>query len=450
MRIKKRIFALVMMVVMVFASVSVNAQNTEQQGNDFNDVGSDHWAYEYIQLMTDKGIINGYDDGTFKPSATVSRAEFAKMMVLTLNIEPYSPATATFEDVEKSNWAYKYVETGKYYLTGFKSTSGYTFRPGSTAVREDMAVAVVKGLGINADETDMSILDSYSDEDSISPNLRKYVAAAINEGIMIGSGGSFSPQGNLNRAEAATLLARLIVEEKVTFDEEEKVTFEEAEAEAQKTPTLETVLKDDEVVLEWTEVPSDGFKYYKVVISATDSSPSYPHRGHAVPLGHGTNRYVLESGHSHSGLTLKGGEKYYVAITAVYEGEVYNTSNVETIVLPGDYQEPDESERTPVLDYTTKDNGVKLLWTGVSSSNFKYYKVVLSKYNSTPEYPDDGYLTYISNASETSYFVQELQSYNGGDFGGKVQDETYYMTVTAVYKDGKYTSNTKVVTVPSK
>ncbi len=118
--------------------------------------------------------------------------------------------------------------------------------------------------------------------------------------------------------------------------------------------------------------------------------------------------------------------------------------------IPGDYVEPDTSSLTPTLSATVKDNGVMLDWTKTSSDNFSYYKVVLSKNDSTPSYPGDGYLTYISDVNDTDYFVQELQGYNGGDFGGQVQDETYYMTITAVYKSGKYTSNTKTVTVPSK
>lgn len=551
--------------MLTLSSVSVYAEGSENT-DKFTDVDETHWAYDYIYLMSDLGIINGYDDGSFKPSATVSRAEFAKMMVLTLDLDTSNPPnTPYFIDVDKSDWEYKYVEAAKGYLTGFTSTFGMKFKSDNPAVREDMAVAIVRGLDLAVD-SDNSVLDGYSDADEVSTNLIPYVATAIEEGIMIGSGGEFEPQGNLTRAEAATLLARLLVDEKVVIGEDIKVVIDDFKSDS-KTPVLEAVATDAGVVLEWSKVLADNFSYYKVVVSQTSSTPNYPNVGDALPLsGVDNNRYVLESGNSHGGAVLKGGESYYVAITAVYGGEyftsnveyvtvpgeyvepnigdrtpvldyevrnefddvllewtqvpsdgfkyykvvcsksdsspsypddgyakyisdasstrweltsgdsynggdvggalkggetyyvaitaVYNdgkyTSNVKTITIPGDYEEPDTSERTPYLEASVESNGVELEWTKTSSSNFSYYKVVLSKYDSKPSYPDDGYLVYITDSSDTDHFVQELQSYHGGDFGGTVQDETYYMTITACYSDGKYTSNTVTVTVPSK
>ncbi|MGN1115172.1 MAG: S-layer homology domain-containing protein, partial [Candidatus Ornithomonoglobus sp.] len=49
-------------------------------GTDFVDVSENHWAYEYISSMAERRIIEGYDDGTFLPEKTVTRAEFAKML----------------------------------------------------------------------------------------------------------------------------------------------------------------------------------------------------------------------------------------------------------------------------------------------------------------------------------------------------------------------------------
>ena len=47
----------------------------------FSDVGSSHWAYEYINELSDNEVINGYSDGTFKPSATITKAEYIKLLV---------------------------------------------------------------------------------------------------------------------------------------------------------------------------------------------------------------------------------------------------------------------------------------------------------------------------------------------------------------------------------
>jgi len=455
MRTSKRIWATIMIVAMMLSSISASVSAQGRQKHEFKDVNQNHWAYEKIQMMVEYNIINGYADDTFRPELTVSRAEFAKMMVLTLNLEVYNPKTASFADVKKGHWAYPYVETGKYYLTGFKTSGGIFFRPDRVAVREDMAVGIIRGLGINPDKTDMSVLDSYTDKNAIAPNLRKFVAAAINEGIMIGNNNKFAPKAGLTRAEAATLLARLIEEEKVVFDQEEKVTFDQIKEKATRTPTVEVKIVNGQAKISWTQVPSEGFKYYKVVISKNDSSPSYPSNGYQAAISNvTTTSKVIGSGDGYNsgdfGGVIKAGETYYVAITAVYHNEKL-TSNVETMTLPGTYEAPDESKRTPTLSYSIKNNGVKLNWTQTPKDGFKYYKVVLSKNNATPKYPDDGYATYISDCYTTSYFVQEGTSYHGnGDFGDKIKSEKYYMTITAVYNNGKYTSATKRVTVPAK
>lgn len=115
---------------------------------------------------------------------------------------------------------------------------------------------------------------------------------------MIGSGGSFEPQGNLTRAEAATLLARLLVEEKIVLDDEVKIVVDDFN-ETNTTPKLSATKVDNEIVLEWTKVSSDNFKYYKVSISDDNDSPKYPTTGYHLPLSDvDNNRYVLESGMS--------------------------------------------------------------------------------------------------------------------------------------------------------
>jgi len=45
---------------------------------EFKDIGS-HWAKQEIEFITDKGIMNGYPDGTFQPDKALTRAEYATM-----------------------------------------------------------------------------------------------------------------------------------------------------------------------------------------------------------------------------------------------------------------------------------------------------------------------------------------------------------------------------------
>lgn len=76
-------------------------------------------------VLASKGIIGGYTDGTFRPNNNISRAEVAKMVCIAIGWELKAPATPSFSDVAKDNWAYMYVETAKAHgvLNGYKDGS---------------------------------------------------------------------------------------------------------------------------------------------------------------------------------------------------------------------------------------------------------------------------------------------------------------------------------------
>jgi len=453
MKMKKvtRVVSLVMLFVMVLSMVSIQAQSNRYK-TKFNDVDDDHYASQYIELMSELGIINGYGDGSFGPNDPVLREQFAKMMVITLGLELTKPSTGFFQDVQKNDWSYTYIETARKYLTGYKSNNLDYFKPKEYAQREDMAVAIVKGLGLSVEGVDLSVLDKFSDKVLISTNLKPYVAKAVSEGIMVGSDGKFNPIGTLKRAEAATLLARLITEEKVVYDDT-KVVYDGASLNAtSKTSKLTATVKADKVYLDWSEVSKEGFSYYKVVASKNDSTPSYPGDGYVQVISDVTDSdtYIYPNDKVNSGDTEKliPGTKYYVAITTVY-GDNRFTSNVVEVVIP--VVAVDNSVvKIPVLTATVVDGGIKLQWTKTSATGFNYYKVVLSKNDSTPVYPEDGYLTYITDVNNTSYTIVKNADYNGGDFGGEVeQGDKYYISITAYYDGSQaYPSNVAHLIVP--
>ncbi len=191
----------------------------------FSDLPTNHWAYENIMEMVEMGILSGYPDGTFRPNNTISRAEFAKIMVLALQLETTRPAAPTFTDVATSHWAYEVVESARNYLTGYRDTrtGELTFEPSSVAVREDVAVAIVKAKGFGNAPANLSLLNQFPDREQISPALRNHVAIAVEKGYMRGTDRGFEPQKALTRAEACALLSRIMVRE--DEGEKEKITF---------------------------------------------------------------------------------------------------------------------------------------------------------------------------------------------------------------------------------
>ena len=201
--------------IVVMAGIVIGCMSVSSA---FTDMPKEHWAYDKVEEMTSNGIITGYTDGTFKPNREVTREEFATILTKALDLKTVGEIVK-FRDVEDSRWSKKYIDASSRYLTGYLNNGNYYFAPSSYAVREDMAVAVVKAKGLDDETPDYSVLDRFSDKDKISEKLKKYIAIAVENGIMNGNAnGTFNPLGNLTRAEITALMSNVM--EKVVIDDE--------------------------------------------------------------------------------------------------------------------------------------------------------------------------------------------------------------------------------------
>lgn len=178
----------------------------------FSDVYEIHWAYEAIERCAAKNWFSGYPDGTFRPDGSITRAEAIKVFVSFLG-EPLEQVTeSTYYDVDPSEWYAPYIEAGKELFPKRTSLDGQLkFQPDMPVTREDVIYAIVVALGYT-DETefaDESILNMFSDSNSISSNVRAYAAVAVQNEFVAGhSDGTIGGQDPLTRAQFATLLAR--------------------------------------------------------------------------------------------------------------------------------------------------------------------------------------------------------------------------------------------------
>ena len=452
-KLKRLITFLLCMVLVISSSAAVFAAKPASESKavkpissllnskGFKDVDENHWAYDAIMWMFENGFINGVGNDQFNPSGIVTRAEFAKMMINTLKLEQYSPQTPSFLDVDKKHWAYPFVEGAKSYLTGWRTSSGDYFKPSQSAVREDMAVALVKALGYHNDTVDERILDQFADAGSINKNLRRHVALAVKNGLMEGTNKNgqkvFNAQGNLTRAEAATLLRRAFInnEEKITYDED-KVTYDDTGTYVK--PSVSVANENNTTVVRWNKINSSKLQGYKVVISKYDSTPSYPENGYLYYITDLNKDYAVINNstpynNGDFGKYLKKGEKYYFSVTAVYTDK-----NVAGNAVQFEYKgtENPEAYVAPVVN-VEEDNGKLILrWNKIDSAKFKNYRVVASKGDSTPSYPDDGYLFSITDRNRNYAVIDNTTAYTDGDFGNYfTKGERYYFSVTAVYED---------------
>lgn len=205
----KKIISLFMVLAMCMSFTPALAVDTsvapqKEYRQTFWDVSKDHWAFSYIGELVDKGVLEGYDDGSFRPENTVTRAEWAKIMVLAAGL-PVNDNNVYFTDMQ-GHWANMYVNTARDYLSAY--TDG-TYKPDQAAVREDVTVSMVRLKGYDTSNVDYSYLNQFSDTASISNSLKAYVAVAVEKGLIDGfDDGTFRGQNTLTRAEAAALLWR--------------------------------------------------------------------------------------------------------------------------------------------------------------------------------------------------------------------------------------------------
>ncbi|MDO5708260.1 MAG: S-layer homology domain-containing protein [Andreesenia angusta] len=102
----------------------------------FSDIKG-HWAEPNIRSLEEAEIINGYGDNTFKPDINMSRGEASKIMIGVLNINP-DGSESDFADLGKGHWAYSYVSylSNKGIINGYGDK---TFRPNSSISRAELA-----------------------------------------------------------------------------------------------------------------------------------------------------------------------------------------------------------------------------------------------------------------------------------------------------------------------
>ena len=204
----KKVIAILLTLTMCVSMTTVFAADIQAPQKDypqrFWDVSKDYWAFGYIAELTDRGVINGNEDGSFRPDDTVTRAEWAKIMVLAAGLQT-NDNNVYFTDMT-NHWANVYVNTAKDYLAAYIDGS---FKPDQAAVREDVTVSMVKLKGYDINSVDYTYLNQFADTDSVSNDLKKYVAVAVEKGLINGfEDNTFRGQATLTRAEAATLLWR--------------------------------------------------------------------------------------------------------------------------------------------------------------------------------------------------------------------------------------------------
>lgn len=170
----------------------------------FDDVKSDHWAYESITALAKDSVIKGYEDGSFRPDGKITRGEFAAIIRRAFDLNGTDEA---FEDVTADDWYYTAVASLA--STGLITGDGTMFRPGDTITRQDAAVIIYRYLGKGE-----GAKPGFADADKIAQYAIDAVGFLSSEGIINGyTDDTFRPFDSISRAEAAKIIYTCILKE---------------------------------------------------------------------------------------------------------------------------------------------------------------------------------------------------------------------------------------------
>lgn len=181
-------------------------ENNEPQ---FTDVSKNHWAYESIVSLAKHGIINGYEDGSFLPEETITRAEFVTMIVNMTDGK--ADAESVFIDVNEADWFYNAVSVASKIGLVKGNEYGY-FNPNGCITRQDAATVLSRYISLSGyDKADIREQGEFADSKDIADYAKEHIKSLYVKGIVSGRGDNmFYPESNITRAEAATMLYGII------------------------------------------------------------------------------------------------------------------------------------------------------------------------------------------------------------------------------------------------
>lgn len=221
--------------ILLSSTLLFTAHTTTAQAATFTDVPTTHWAYEAIDNISTRGLINGYSDGTYRLNQPITRAQAAKIVALAIDAKPSAAFKPRFTDVSPAHGAYDHIRA----LTEkgiFSNTD--KFHPNKPLTRAEMAKMFVLGYNIIIDDNDQA---TFQDVKKNNP-YHGYITTVAEIGITTTpAGGAFKPNDNVSRAHMAAFIHRTMEFDQarqagtIVYDKERRMYS--AKSEAKPTPT---------------------------------------------------------------------------------------------------------------------------------------------------------------------------------------------------------------------
>ncbi|MBU7582964.1 MAG: S-layer homology domain-containing protein [Nostoc sp. TH1S01] len=177
----------------------------------FTDVSSNYWAAQFIQELSQRGVIAGFPDGSFRPEEAVTRAQFAAMVNKAFSKAPQRQAI-NFVDVPSNFWASSAIQQA--YTIGFLSGyPGNRFEPNQAIPRQQVLVSLANGLEYSPSGNVESTLQYFNDASGIASYALSPIAAATEQQIVVNYPNVkfLNPNATATRAQVAAFIYQALV-----------------------------------------------------------------------------------------------------------------------------------------------------------------------------------------------------------------------------------------------
>ncbi|MMZ60782.1 Endo-1,4-beta-xylanase A precursor [compost metagenome] len=194
-------------------SLTNSAYSVIYNPQTFADVAN-HWSKTEVNDMGSRMIVSGVSNNTFEPDRSITRAEFAAVVVRALGLKP-GEGSNSFSDVSDSDWYADVVKTASSYslIGGYEDG---TFRPQERITRQEAMALIARAMKVTGLDSQVPAgavqqLSSYTDAAQVASWAKEAAAASIHTGLVTGRGSNtIAPQQSITRAETAAILRRLL------------------------------------------------------------------------------------------------------------------------------------------------------------------------------------------------------------------------------------------------
>lgn len=203
----------------VAASAVVVVAPTVSEASSFSDVKPTHQFYDAIKSLSERGIINGFQDGTFKPGQNLTRGQAAKIIAGVLQLDTKNVTNPKFKDIPISHQYYGAIAALKQagIIDGYEDG---TFRQGANIQRNHVAKIIANALNLNAENVDAL---PFTD---VRIDYKEAIVALFENNVTTGKTATlFDGSSNVTRGQMAAFITRAEAVRNQTPQPAQSVTF---------------------------------------------------------------------------------------------------------------------------------------------------------------------------------------------------------------------------------